>query len=115
VRTAKGELPIRADGKLLVIDGGFCEKYHHATGIAGYTLIYNSHGLRLKVHQPFSSVEEALRENQDILSESEIVETQQKRVMVADTDDGEKIKADIDDLQQLLYLYRSGVIRPSKE
>ena len=55
VRTVKGELPIRANGKLLVIDGGFCEKYHDTTGIAGYTLIFNSHGLRLKAHQPFRS------------------------------------------------------------
>ena len=114
VRTVKGELPIRADGKLLVIDGGFCEKYHDTTGIAGYTLIYNSHGLRLKTHRPFCSVEEALKENQDIISESEIIETRKDRVMVADTDDGAKIKRDIEDLQELLYLYRCGTIRPQK-
>ena len=115
VRTVKGELPIRADGKLLVIDGGFCEKYHVTTGIAGYTLIYNSHGLRLKTHRPFSSVEEALQDNQDIVSESEIIETRTDRVMVADTDDGKKIQAHIEDLQQLLYLYRCGTILPKKE
>ena len=115
VRTVKGELPIRADGKLLVIDGGFCEKYHDTTGIAGYTLIYNSHGLRLKTHRPFSSVEEALQDNQDIVSESEIIETRTDRVMVADTDDGKKIQAHIEDLQQLLYLYRCGTILPKKE
>ena len=114
VRTVKGELPIRAGGKLLVIDGGFCEKYHDTTGIAGYTLIYNSHGLRLKTHRPFCSVEEALRENQDIISESEILETRKHRVMVADTDDGKKIQALIKDLQELLYLYRCGTIRPPK-
>ena len=114
VRTVKGELPIRAGGKLLVIDGGFCEKYHDTTGIAGYTLIYNSHGLRLKTHRPFCSVEEALKENQDIISESEIIETRKDRVMVADTDDGAKIKRDIEDLQELLYLYRCGTIRPQK-
>ena len=114
VRTVKGELPIRAGGKLLVIDGGFCEKYHDTTGIAGYTLIYNSHGLRLKTHRPFCSVEEALKENQDIVSESEIIETRKDRVMVADTDDGAKIKRDIGDLQELLYLYRCGTIRPQK-
>ena len=110
VRTVEGELPIRAEGKLMVIDGGFCEKYHDTTGIAGYTLIYNSHGLRLKAHRPFDSVDEALRRNHDIGSESQIVETEQKRVMVADTDIGQKIKADIKDLRQLLYLYRSGDI-----
>ena len=114
VRTVKGELPIRAGGKLLVIDGGFCEKYHDTTGIAGYTLIYNSHGLRLKTHRPFCSVEEALRENQDIISESEILETRRHRVMVADTDDGAKIQSLIKDLQELLYHYRCGTIRPPK-
>ena len=114
VRTTKGELPIRAQGKLMVIDGGFCEKYHDTTGIAGYTLIYNSHGLRLKAHHPFRSVEEALRKNHDIISDSEIVETARRRVMVADTDDGGKIKEDIDSLQHLLYLYRSGEIRQKK-
>ena len=114
VRTVKGELPIRAGGKLLVIDGGFCEKYHDTTGIAGYTLIYNSHGLRLKTHRPFCSVEEALKENQDIISESEIIETRKDRMMVADTDDGAEIKRHIGDLQELLYLYRCGTIRPQK-
>ena len=98
----------------MVIDGGFCEKYHDTTGIAGYTLIYNSHGLRLKAHHPFRSVEEALRENRDIISDSEIVETAKHRVMVADTDDGGKIKEEIEDLQHLLYLYRSGEIRQKK-
>ena len=114
VRTKEGELPIRAEGKLMVIDGGFCEKYHDTTGIAGYTLIYNSHGLRLKAHHPFRSVEEALRENHDIISDSEIVETAPHRVMVADTDDGEKIKENIESLQDLLYRYRSGEIRQKK-
>ena len=114
VRTVKGELPIRAGGKLLVINGGFCEKYHDTTGIAGYTLIYNSHGLRLKTHRPFCSVEEALKENQDIISESEIIETRKDRMMVADTDDGAEIKRHIGDLQELLYLYRCGTIRPQK-
>ena len=111
VRTSKGELPIRANGRLLVIDGGFCKGYHATTGIAGYTLIYNSHGLRLKAHEPFESVEKAVRENSDIHSSSEIVETERRRVMVADTDEGERIKSEIDDLYELLELYRTGVIR----
>ena len=111
VRTVEGELPIRANGRLLVIDGGFCESYHKTTGIAGYTLIYNSHGLRLKAHEPFESVEKAVRENSDIHSSSEIVETERRRVMVGDTDDGERIKSEIDDLYELLELYRTGVIR----
>ncbi len=110
VRTVKGELPIRADGKLLVIDGGFCKEYHSTTGIAGYTLIYNSHGLRLKAHHPFKSVEEALSENRDIHSDSEIVETEKHRMMVLNTDSGETISKTIEDLKTLLAMYRTGKI-----
>ncbi len=112
VRTVKGELPIRADGKLLVIDGGFCKNYHETTGIAGYTLIYNSHGLRLKAHRPFSTISEALRENRDIRSRSEIVETEQQRMMVSDTDIGSTLQSEIDDLYRLLEMYRTGAITP---
>ena len=112
VRTVKGELPIRANGRLLVIDGGFCREYHETTGIAGYTLIYNSHGLRLKAHEPFESVDKAVEENSDIHSSSEIVETERRRVMIGNTDAGERIKSEIDDLYELLELYRTGVIRP---
>ena len=108
VRTVKGELPIRAGGKLLVIDGGFCEAYHDKTGIAGYTLIYNSHGLRLKAHHPFESVSEALKADKDIHSDSEIVETERHRIMVEDTDIGEKIQSEIDDLYALLEMYKNG-------
>ena len=110
VRTVKGELPIRADGKLLVIDGGFCKDYHEKTGIAGYTLIFNSHGMRLKAHHPFESVSNALNENKDIHSDSEIVETESARVMVEDTDDGGRIAEQINDLRQLLELYKKGQI-----
>jgi fructose-1,6-bisphosphatase-3 len=112
VRTVKGELPIRAEGKLLVIDGGFCKNYHETTGIAGYTLIYNSHGLRLKAHHPFRSIDAALRENIDIHSDSEIVETEQKRRMVEDTDIGKKLRQETDDLRLLLQMYRSGIMKP---
>ncbi len=112
VRTVRGELPIRAGGRLLVIDGGFCRDYHDTTGIAGYTLIFNSHGLRLKAHQPFESVGAALRSNRDIQSSSEIVETERYRVMVDDTDAGEKIRGQIADLFRLLQMYKSGEIEP---
>ena len=112
VRTSKGELPIRANGRLLVIDGGFCREYHETTGIAGYTLIFNSHGLRLKAHEPFESVEKAVRENIDIHSSSEIVETERRRVMVGDTDAGRRIKAEISDLYELMRLYRIGELKP---
>ncbi len=106
VKTIEGEQPIRADGKLLVIDGGFCRNLHETTGIAGYTLIYNSHGLRLKSHQPFESVYQALRKNKDIESDSNFVETEKMRVMVRDTDDGKQILEDISDLKKLLEYYK---------
>ncbi len=102
VRTEEGEQPCRAGGKLLVIDGGFCQDYHKTTGIAGYTLIYNSHGLRIKAHQPFESVYHALRDNKDIESDSKLIETENARVMVRDTDDGKHILEYISDLENLL-------------
>lgn len=108
VRTSKGEHPVRANGKLLVIDGGFCKSYHKTTGIAGYTLIFNSHGIRIKSHQPFKSVYAALTENKDIESKSELVETESERLMVRNTDNGKKIKEDIEGLKMLLRAYRSG-------
>jgi fructose-1,6-bisphosphatase-3 len=110
VKTCLGEQPIRAGGKLLVIDGGFCRSYHKMTGIAGYTLIFNSHGIRIKAHKPFESVYKALGENKDIESVSQIVEIEENRVMVKDTDIGKRILEDISDLQMLLLSYRSGEI-----
>ena len=111
VNVKKGESPIRADGKLYVIDGGFCKAYQKATGIAGYTLIFNSHGMKLKTHQPFTSLKKALEENVDIHSDTEIVEEEEERIMVADTDDGIIIRERIKDLKALLKAYRSGLIR----
>ena len=108
---AKGELPIRAGGKLLVIDGGFCTDYHKKTGIAGYTLIYNSHGLRIMAHQPFETIYKAMKENLDIESESQLIETEKARVMVKDTDIGKEIYEHITDLELLLQGYRSGEIK----
>lgn len=110
VKVGNGEQPIRANGKLLVIDGGFCREYHKTTGIAGYTLIYNSHGLRIKSHQPFESVYKALTENKDIESSSAMIETEKARVMVRDTDNGKRIYQQIKDLEKLLKAYRAGEI-----
>ena len=110
VKTGKGEVPIRADGKLLVIDGGFCRAYQPQTGIAGYTLIANSRGLRLKAHEPFRSVEEALDDNADIQSETDRFETEDRLLMISDTDTGEEIREHINDLRMLLDAYRNGVI-----
>lgn len=111
VRTSKGEQPVRAKGRLLVIDGGFCRSYHETTGLAGYTLIYNSHGMRIKAHQPFESVYAALRENKDIESESELVEIENERVLVKHTDNGKKILEDIEGLKKLLEAYREGTVQ----
>lgn len=102
VKTIEGESPIRANGKLLVIDGGFSKAYHETTGIAGYTLIFNSHGMRIKAHHPFESVYKALRDNKDIDSESEIVYTAIPRILVKDTENGKQIRDEISDLKMLL-------------
>nr|WP_296009855.1 fructose-1,6-bisphosphatase [uncultured Blautia sp.] len=106
VKTVEGEEPVRANGKLIVIDGGFSQAYHKTTGIAGYTLIYNSHGMRIKAHQPFESVEKVLEENKDIESTSTMFETEADRIMVGDTDEGKEIKEEIEMLKKLLEVYR---------
>lgn len=106
VKTVEGEEPVRANGKLIVIDGGFSQAYHKTTGIAGYTLIYNSHGMRIKSHQPFESVEKVLEENKDIESTSTMFETEADRIMVGDTDEGKQIKEEIEMLKKLLEAYR---------
>ena len=110
VRTSRGEHPVRANGRLMVIDGGFCKSYHKTTGIAGYTLIFISHGIRIKSHQPFQSVYAALTENKDIESRSELVETERERLMVRNTDTGKKILEDIKGLKMLLQAYREGTM-----
>ncbi len=111
VLTGRGEKPIRAAGKLLIIDGGFCEKYHNKTGIAGYTLVSDDWGMRIKAHLPFESVEAALSHNADI-EESSVVEISKSehRLHISDTDIGEDIRGQIRDLQALLEAYRSGEI-----
>ncbi|WP_419170157.1 fructose-1,6-bisphosphatase [Negativibacillus massiliensis] len=110
IHVMEGENPLKANGRLIVIDGGFCKAYQKTTGIAGYTLIFNSHGMRLKSHQPFSGMEAALSENLDIDSQSQQVVTLDKRLMVADTDTGEMLKEQIADLEDLLTAYREGLI-----
>ncbi|MDE7063778.1 MAG: fructose-1,6-bisphosphatase, partial [Lachnospiraceae bacterium] len=102
VEVSSGEAPVRANGKLIIIDGGFCKAYHKKTGIAGYTLIYNSHCMRLKAHQPFESIQKVLEENKDIESSTDIFETEEKRIRVKDTDIGKKIQEQIADLELLL-------------
>ncbi len=110
VRAVEGENPVKGGGKLIIIDGGFCRAYHPTTGIAGYTLVYNSHGLTLRTHQPFESMEKAIREDEDIASRSENIYTAPQRILVRDTDDGRAQSAKIADLRALISAYRNGTI-----
>lgn len=111
VKVGKGEKPVKANGKLMVIDGGFAKAYHNTTGIAGYTLVYHSRGFVLVQHEPFSSTEEAIRLGTDIVSTTQLVELSQNRVRVRDTDKGHELQAQIDELRELLYAYRNGMIK----
>lgn len=110
VKTKNGESPVKCGGKVLVIDGGFSRAYQKETGIAGYTLIYNSYGLILAAHKPFESTESAIENESDIHSDSVIIQRSTERELVGDTDSGRKLKADIADLEYLLEAYRSGRI-----
>lgn len=111
VHDAKGENPIKANGKLMVIDGGFSAAYHKETGIAGYTLVYHSRGFQLVRHEPFTSAEDAVRTGADIKSTTEVIEMADRRMLVADTDKGREIQQQINDLSHLLYAYRHGYIK----
>lgn len=110
VELKKGESPIKCDGKLLIIDGGFSKAYQSKTGIAGYTLVANSHGMRLVAHEPFESTEAAILHESDIFSDSMIVETAPVRIRVADTDIGKELRESIMQLELLLQAYRDGTI-----
>jgi fructose-1,6-bisphosphatase-3 len=111
VHASKGENPIKANGKLMVIDGGFSEAYHHETGIAGYTLVYHSRGFQLVQHEPFMNVRDAIQRGLDIKSTTQLVELSAHRMLVADTDKGTELREQIDDLRQLLYAYRHGILK----
>ena len=110
VKSKKGESPIKGGGKLLVIDGGFCKAYQKTTGIAGYTLIYNSNCLRLVSHEPFAGRADAIRGNRDIASTSVIFERMEHRMKIAETDVGRQLQEQIDDLMSLVAAFRSGAI-----
>lgn len=111
VHASKGENPIKANGKLMVIDGGFSEAYHKETGIAGYTLVYHSRGFQLVQHEPFMNARDAIQRGLDIKSTTQLVELSAHRMLVADTDKGAELRAQIDDLRQLLYAYRHGILK----
>lgn len=114
VHASKGENPIKAGGKLMVIDGGFSEAYHSETGIAGYTLVYHSRGFQLVQHEPFTSAQDAIIRGTDIKSTTQIVEMSTHRMLVADTDKGEELRHQIADLKNLLYAYRHGIIKEKR-
>ena len=111
VHVKTGENPIKADGKLMVIDGGFSEAYHKETGIAGYTLVYHSRGFQLVQHEPFTSTRDAIQRGTDIIGTTQIVEMSAHRMRVSDTNKGEEIRQQIEDLEKLLYSYRHGIIK----
>lgn len=114
VKVGKGENPVKANGKLMVIDGGFSKAYHNTTGIAGYTLVYHSRGFELVQHEPFTSAEEAVKNGTDIISINRLVELNSQRVRVRDTDRGKELLGQIEELKELLYAYRHGLVKERK-
>lgn len=111
VKVKLGESPIKANGKLLVIDGGFAKAYQSVTGIAGYTLIFDSHGLILASHEPFESTQEAVENNVDVVSQQQVLETRPKQLQIRDTDEGREIQGQITALKALLKAFRAGIIK----
>lgn len=115
VKIIKGEKPVKAGGKLLVIDGGFSKAYQPETGIAGYTLVFHSRGLQLVQHNPFESRQKAIEEGSDIISNTVLSQWGSKRLRVRDTDKGRELQAQVKDLHYLLYAYRRGLIREGQK
>ena len=111
MRAIDGESPIKGEGRLLVIDGGFCEAYHKQTGIAGYTLIATAESMRIKAHRPFMGIEAAIEDNADILSESTTIEREEPPLRIRDSDTGARLMEQIDCLHQLLDAYRTGLVK----
>lgn len=112
VKIKKGESPIKAGGKLIIIDGGICKAYQKVTGIAGYTLVYNSYGLKLIAHRVFESKELAIQTNKDMIHSKSSISKEKPRKLIKETDNGKKIQEKIDDLMSLLKCYRQGLIKP---
>ena len=114
VQEKNGESPIKGGGRLIVIDGGFCRAYHEKTGIAGYTLTYSSRDMSLRTHQPFVSAEKAITENIDIVSRENVLEQENRRVLVEDVDEGEILREKVHDLKQLVIAYQLGWIKEAE-
>lgn len=115
VERMAGESPVKCNGKLILIDGGFSKTYRRKTGIAGYTLTYNSYGLTLSAHEPFDFSDSAVRDELDIVSHQEAVEYMDKRILVGDTDYGKRMMIRIDELKELIRAYQSGEIAERDE
>ena len=115
VKAKKGESPVKGGGKLIVIDGGFCKAYQSTSGIAGYTLIFNSHNIRIVSHQPFAGRHDAIYNNHDIANDSLVFERMESRMKVAQTDLGHELQMQINDLLALLEAYRNGAVPEAHE
>ena len=115
VKVKSGEDPLKAGGKIIVIDGGFSRAYHDKTGIAGYTMVYSSRGVSLRAHQPFTSLQDVVFNNRDIESKVNVFETMSNRMLVEDTDQGAEIKELIEDLKLLILAYNRGIIKQKTE
>lgn len=114
VHLKDGEKPVRCGGKLLMIDGGMSRPYQRETGIAGYTLVYNSYGMRLVAHDPFRSAEEAVKTESDIHSVTEVVQLSDRRLSIRDTDNGKRMEENVAELTALLEAYRAGTVREKR-
>ncbi|MCC8119997.1 MAG: fructose-1,6-bisphosphatase [Bacteroidales bacterium] len=114
VHASKGETPMKAGGKMMVIDGGFSRAFFQTTGIAGYTLVFHSRGLQLVQHEPFSSALDSVKNGTDIVSTTQVIELNNKRLLVRDTDKGKELQQQIDELRELLWAYRHGFIKERK-
>ena len=110
VKTKDGESPIKGEGKLIIIDGGICKAYRKTTGIAGYTLIFNSRKMRLISHKAMDDINEIIEENKDVVPNSNVFEIQPERIKVGDTDIGREIKEKLNGLETLLSAYNNGII-----
>ena len=115
VEKINGETPVKADSKVIVIDGGFSKAYQKTTGIAGYTLVSGSTGMRIIAHEPFTSTEEAIANDEDIHSSIDIQETINKRITIASTDKGKELQSQINDLIELINAYEEGLIHENRE
>ena len=111
IKYGRGEDPVKANGKLIVIDGGFCKAYQDKTGVAGYTLVYSADGLRISAHEPFFDANNAIDNNSDIISETIVFESAKSKIKVKDTDNGKKISQKISDLMLLLVQFENGTIK----